>query len=247
MTFATLDLTPVINTQEEIFLGLRVEWVPPLNFQVQMDHGKPFSDAMRKRINFGPLVKQTPFEKEKRLKEMVKEPPTLTTKETKEVTTAETEVPPIKKVAFCDEPLPFQSLTGFSNSLNKLDQNRQATSLKELATEKSVQCRSFPKGILKSRVKSKYTRQFSNQSGSQQSKNISTQLSYSPKERKLSIFAKYHELHMKDVQSESDDYSEDSIKSIRNFSEENLDPLVELYRFSNWVQKGSPAKGKTKF
>lgn len=251
MTFVSLDNSPILNTEQEIFNGLRIEWVPPLNFQVQMEHGKPFCESVRKRINFGPLVKETPFEREKRLKEMLKEPPTSTLV-TKEVTAVEAEAPPIKKVAFSDETLISQSLTGFSMSLGKVDQNKFATSIKELSSEKSPKSKSYPKGILKGRTRSKYSRQGSNQSGSQQSKNtgISTQHSYTPQDnRKLSIFARFNELHTRYVQSESDHYSEDSIKSLHyTLTEENLDPLVELYRGSSWGhQKGTPTNRKSKF
>ncbi len=203
MDYLNETYSQTIVTEEETFRGLPPDRTPPLNFQILTEHEDIPRSTLLKHIDFSPLVKLTPFEKEKRNK--------LTTKMLSILPSDTPELEEVKiggdsRVTFDDEAI-SPRIWGASRKQNRSHINPRTRSQ---SIGKKGSPNSPLRSILKKEAKSKYRFDFSTQNSSEFTRNFSTQNSgVSKSGPRMSIFQRFNEVARNEKVGGSGDVSMD--------------------------------------
>ena len=139
------EFADILDTEEEEFVGLPSDRVPRLQFHHLMESDNPLVRYSKEQIDFSPLIKKTPFEKEKNFKGSFLDcqgfPTTQISNELSSV--GECEVPLLLKVAFWDQ----------LGSINRNSIQQRSEIGRTGAKDKF---KTFPKGILKGDKKKRF-------------------------------------------------------------------------------------------
>jgi len=184
MDHANMDYDQTILTQEETFRGLPGDRAPPLNFQLRIDHDEYPRGAIVRKIDFSPLVKATPFQKERLGRHTYK---LMSILPSENPDTEEAKANGDSKVTFDDEQSP--RVWGASRRPTRTVSTRQRSQ-----STKNKGSMSPLKSILKNGVKSKYQKDFSTQNSSEYTRNYSTQNSKVSTGPRMSLFQKFNEV-----------------------------------------------------
>jgi len=178
------DYDQTILTQEETFRGLPGDRAPPLNFQLRIDHDEYPRGLIVRKIDFSPLVKATPFQKERLGRHTFK---LMSILPSENPDTEEAKANGDSKVTFDDEQSP--RVWGASRRPTRTVSTRQRSQ-----STKHKGSMSPLKSILKNGVKSKYQKDFSTQNSSEYTRNYSTQNSKVSTGPRMSLFQKFNEV-----------------------------------------------------
>jgi len=182
-----MNQSQTLVTEEETFRGLPPDRTPPLNFQILIDHEELPRGTLLRHIDFSPLVKLTPFEKEKRSK-MASKMLSILPSDIPDM--EEVKLAGDSKVTFDDEAN-SPRIWGASRKQNRAHSNSRTRS-------QSIGKKGTPgsplRSILKSGVKSKYRNEYSTQNSSEFTRNFSTQNSgVSKGGPRMSLFQRFNE------------------------------------------------------
>lgn len=181
-----MNYSQTLLTEEETFRGLPPDRTPPLNFLILIEHEELPRGTVLRHIDFSPLVKLTPFEKEKRSKMASKMlsilPSDLPDNE-------EVKLAGDSRVTFDDEAN-SPRIWGASRKQNRAHSHSRTRSQSIGKKGPGSPLRS----ILKSGAKSKYKYDFSTQNSSEFTRNFSTQNSgVSKSGPRMSLFQRFNE------------------------------------------------------
>ena len=132
------EFADILDTEEENFIGLLSDRVPRLQFHHLMESDNPLVNYSKARIDFSPLIKKTPFEKEKSFKGSLLDCQGVpTTQLSNELSSAEDcEPPPSLKVVFWDQLGPSY----------KISIQQRSGTVDDRVIDRF---KTFPKGIMK--------------------------------------------------------------------------------------------------
>lgn len=201
MDHVNVNYSQTLLTEEETFRGLPPDRTPPLNFLILIDHEELPRGTLLRHIDFSPLVKLTPFEKEKRSK-LTSKMLSILPSDTPDM--EEVKIAGDSKVTFDDEAN-SPRIWGASRKQNRAHTNSRTRS-------HSISKKGTPgsplRSILKSGAKSKYRNEFSTQNSSEFTRNFSTQNSgISKSGPRMSLFQRFNEVARNDKMGGSGDVS----------------------------------------